>query len=93
VLGCLLVNLNDPNKWCSNSLAVEMDKYITEWMAANGTKANCDQLGFAQCFLQFNVRTPIQRKRVKIGWANSSKGIHWPDMQLDHKRYLLAIPD
>ncbi|KAH6893219.1 hypothetical protein B0T10DRAFT_592168 [Thelonectria olida] len=39
--------------------ALGMDKYITEWMAANGTKANCDQLGFAQCFLQFNGYTGL----------------------------------
>ncbi|KAI8163565.1 hypothetical protein K4K49_012997 [Colletotrichum sp. SAR 10_70] len=28
--------------------------YITKWIAENGTKADCDNLGFAQCFLAFN---------------------------------------
>ncbi|KAM0543615.1 hypothetical protein ACHAPJ_012202 [Fusarium lateritium] len=39
--------------------ALEMDKYITEWIAANGTKANCEELGFAQCYLQFNGYTGL----------------------------------
>lgn len=32
-----------------------MNKYITDWVAENGTKADCATLGFAQCYLQFNV--------------------------------------
>ncbi|KAK2760525.1 hypothetical protein CKAH01_16485 [Colletotrichum kahawae] len=28
--------------------------YITKWIAENGTKADCDNLGFAQCYLAFN---------------------------------------
>lgn len=28
--------------------------YINDWLAANGTAAGCDTLGFAQCFLQAN---------------------------------------
>ncbi|KPM41280.1 hypothetical protein AK830_g5311 [Neonectria ditissima] len=39
--------------------ALDMDKYITEWVAANGTEANCEALGFAQCFLQFNGFTGL----------------------------------
>jgi hypothetical protein len=34
---------------------VDMEKYINDWVTENGTKANCDELGFAQCYLQFNV--------------------------------------
>ena len=36
-------------------MAVDMEKYINDWVTENGTKANCDELGFAQCYLQFNV--------------------------------------
>ncbi|GKT50801.1 uncharacterized protein ColSpa_10982 [Colletotrichum spaethianum] len=37
---------------CWNQLNVS--DYITNWLAENGTKADCDTLGFAQCFLVFN---------------------------------------
>ncbi|TDZ54019.1 hypothetical protein CTRI78_v006597 [Colletotrichum trifolii] len=33
---------------------LNVSDYITKWLAANGTKADCDTLGFAQCFLAFN---------------------------------------
>ncbi|KAL0936921.1 uncharacterized protein CTRU02_209137 [Colletotrichum truncatum] len=33
---------------------LNVSDYITKWLAENGTKANCDTLGFAQCFLTFN---------------------------------------
>lgn len=39
--------------------ALGMDTYITDWMAANGTAAGCDSLGFAQCYLQFNGLTTL----------------------------------
>ncbi|KAH8733749.1 hypothetical protein BGZ61DRAFT_514997 [Ilyonectria robusta] len=39
--------------------ALDMNKYITDWVAANGTDANCEALGFAQCFLQFNGFTGL----------------------------------
>ncbi|KAL2214730.1 hypothetical protein CC79DRAFT_1339578 [Sarocladium strictum] len=42
---------------CWNALG--MDQYITDWMAANGTAAGCDDLGFAQCYLQFNGLTTL----------------------------------
>ncbi|RKK95494.1 hypothetical protein BFJ68_g14780 [Fusarium oxysporum] len=35
--------------------ALDMEKYINDWVTENGTKANCDELGFAQCYLQFNA--------------------------------------
>lgn len=38
-----------------------METYITEWMAANGTAAGCDELGFAQCYLQFNVSARVDK--------------------------------
>lgn len=41
---------------------VDMEKYINDWVTENGTKANCDELGFAQCYLQFNVS--IQKTMV-----------------------------
>ncbi|KAI6777835.1 uncharacterized protein J7T54_001385 [Emericellopsis cladophorae] len=44
--------------------ALEMDKYITDWMAANGTAAGCDTLGFAQCYLQFNGLTTLTCDRI-----------------------------
>ncbi|KAK2060545.1 hypothetical protein LY76DRAFT_675993 [Colletotrichum caudatum] len=33
---------------------LNVSDYITKWLAENGTKADCDTLGFAQCFLVFN---------------------------------------
>ncbi|KAK1969983.1 hypothetical protein LY78DRAFT_722342 [Colletotrichum sublineola] len=33
---------------------LNVSNYITKWLAENGTKADCDTLGFAQCFLMFN---------------------------------------
>ncbi|KAK0369637.1 hypothetical protein CPAR01_08061 [Colletotrichum paranaense] len=33
---------------------LNVSDYITKWLAENGTKADCDNLGFAQCFLAFN---------------------------------------
>ncbi|KAH7183245.1 uncharacterized protein B0J16DRAFT_373747 [Fusarium flagelliforme] len=39
--------------------ALDMNKYITDWVAENGTKANCEELGFAQCYLQFNGFTGL----------------------------------
>ncbi|KXJ94901.1 hypothetical protein Micbo1qcDRAFT_232274 [Microdochium bolleyi] len=42
---------------CWESLGV--DKYIQDWMTANGTAANCASLGFAQCYLQFNGLTTL----------------------------------
>ncbi|RDW56640.1 hypothetical protein BP5796_13105 [Coleophoma crateriformis] len=33
---------------------LNVTNYINEWMVANSTAANCDTLGFAQCFLEFN---------------------------------------
>ncbi|TQN70510.1 hypothetical protein CSHISOI_04971 [Colletotrichum shisoi] len=33
---------------------LDVSGYITNWLADNGTKADCDNLGFAQCFLAFN---------------------------------------
>ncbi|KAM0329025.1 hypothetical protein ACHAPQ_006888 [Fusarium lateritium] len=39
--------------------ALDMNKYITDWVAENGTKANCAELGFAQCYLQFNGFTGL----------------------------------
>ncbi|KAK1982486.1 hypothetical protein LZ30DRAFT_567560, partial [Colletotrichum cereale] len=33
---------------------LNVSDYITKWLAENGTKADCDTLGFAQCFLAFN---------------------------------------
>ncbi|KAF5021883.1 hypothetical protein F66182_6074 [Fusarium sp. NRRL 66182] len=39
--------------------ALDMEKYINDWMAANGTEANCGELGFAQCYLQFNGHTGL----------------------------------
>ncbi|KAH6954230.1 hypothetical protein FAVG1_02297 [Fusarium avenaceum] len=39
--------------------ALDMNKYITDWVAENGTKAECDTLGFAQCYLQFNGFTGL----------------------------------
>ncbi|KAK1997192.1 hypothetical protein LX36DRAFT_701135 [Colletotrichum falcatum] len=33
---------------------LNVSAYITNWLAENGTKADCDTLGFAQCFLVFN---------------------------------------
>jgi len=40
---------------CWKSLNV--DQYIQDWMKANGTAADCANLGFAQCYLQFNGLT------------------------------------
>ncbi|KAF7548410.1 hypothetical protein G7Z17_g7072 [Cylindrodendrum hubeiense] len=40
-------------------VSLDMNTYITEWVAANGTDANCEALGFAQCFLQFNGFTGL----------------------------------
>lgn len=45
---------------------VDMNTYINDWVAANGTDANCEALGFAQCFLQFNVSTVIQLSEVTM---------------------------
>ncbi|KAG5743558.1 hypothetical protein H9Q72_013186 [Fusarium xylarioides] len=39
--------------------ALDMEKYINDWVTENGTKANCDELGFAQCYLQFNGFTGL----------------------------------
>ncbi|KAG7109799.1 hypothetical protein HYQ45_017795 [Verticillium longisporum] len=39
--------------------ALEMDKYINDWMATNSAAAGCDTLGFAQCYLQFNGLTTL----------------------------------
>ncbi|EKJ75351.1 hypothetical protein NXS19_010794 [Fusarium pseudograminearum] len=39
--------------------ALDMDKYIKDWVAANGTAANCEELGFAQCYLQANGFTGL----------------------------------
>ncbi|GKT94459.1 hypothetical protein Ct61P_12309 [Colletotrichum tofieldiae] len=33
---------------------LNVSDYITKWLAENGTKADCNNLGFAQCFLAFN---------------------------------------
>ncbi|KAK6222072.1 hypothetical protein QIS74_04327 [Colletotrichum tabaci] len=33
---------------------LNVSSYITNWLAENGTRADCDNLGFAQCFLAFN---------------------------------------
>ncbi|KAF4451534.1 hypothetical protein F53441_5491 [Fusarium austroafricanum] len=59
----------DPGADCSPSSAsglkpecwkaLNMEKYINDWVTENGTKANCDELGFAQCFLQFNGFTGL----------------------------------
>jgi hypothetical protein len=45
-----------------------MNKYITDWVAENGTKANCAELGFAQCYLQFNVSRKTPFSDVKLTW-------------------------
>ncbi|KAJ1336146.1 hypothetical protein MN608_02894 [Microdochium nivale] len=42
---------------CWESLGV--DKFIQDWVAANGTAADCANLGFAQCYLQFNGLTTL----------------------------------
>ncbi|KAL2070357.1 hypothetical protein VTL71DRAFT_13383 [Oculimacula yallundae] len=42
---------------CWKQLNVET--FINDWIKANGTDANCGQLGFAQCFLQFNGFTGL----------------------------------
>ncbi|KAH7041504.1 uncharacterized protein B0I36DRAFT_312941 [Microdochium trichocladiopsis] len=42
---------------CWESLGV--DKFIQDWMAANATAADCGNLGFAQCYLQFNGLTTL----------------------------------
>ncbi|EOD47881.1 hypothetical protein UCRNP2_5374 [Neofusicoccum parvum UCRNP2] len=34
--------------------ALNLEQYINDWVAANGTEAKCDDVGFAQCFLQFH---------------------------------------
>jgi hypothetical protein len=39
--------------------ALDMDKYITDWVAENGDQANCAELGFAQCYLQANGFTGL----------------------------------
>lgn len=52
---------------------VDMNKYITDWVAANGTDANCEALGFAQCFLQFNVSTIYQ---TALSSDNGQPGSH-----------------
>ncbi|KAK0390173.1 hypothetical protein NLU13_3745 [Sarocladium strictum] len=39
--------------------ALGMEQYINDWVAANGTAADCDNLGFAQCYLQFNGLTTL----------------------------------
>ncbi|KAI3391917.1 hypothetical protein diail_6619 [Diaporthe ilicicola] len=31
-----------------------VSQYIKDWLEANGTAADCDNLGFAQCYLQYN---------------------------------------
>lgn len=36
--------------------ALNLEQYINDWVKANGTEAKCNEVGFAQCFLQFNVR-------------------------------------
>ncbi|KAJ0160967.1 hypothetical protein CTA2_7002 [Colletotrichum tanaceti] len=33
---------------------LDVSKYIRDWLAENATKADCDTLGFAQCYLEFN---------------------------------------
>ncbi|KAB2577220.1 hypothetical protein BFW01_g8574 [Lasiodiplodia theobromae] len=34
--------------------ALNIEQYINDWIKANGTEAKCDEVGFAQCFLQAN---------------------------------------
>jgi hypothetical protein len=65
-----------------------MNKYITDWVAENGTKADCATLGFAQCYLQFNVSAKHHYPHVKL---TGDLGIHRPHLQPDHQRYLPAI--
>ncbi|KAN0070969.1 hypothetical protein V8E54_011134 [Elaphomyces granulatus] len=38
---------------------LNMSQYIESWMNANGSSADCDSLGFAQCFLQWNGYTGL----------------------------------
>ncbi|KAJ0118423.1 hypothetical protein J7T55_009206 [Diaporthe amygdali] len=39
-----------PDCWAQ----LKVSEYIKDWLDANGTAADCDNLGFAQCFLQYN---------------------------------------
>lgn len=39
-----------PDCWAQ----LNVSTYINDWLAANGTAADCENLGFAQCFLQYN---------------------------------------
>lgn len=38
---------------------LDIPSYINAWVAANGSAAGCDVLGFAQCYLQFNGYTGL----------------------------------